>query len=141
LTGFLATLGGSPISWKTKKQGLVSRSSAEAEYRAMATVTSELILIKSLLAAMGVYHTSPMTLFCDNQAALHISKNPIFHDRTKHIEMDCHFVRERLVSGDLTTGYVSSKHQPADIFTKALGPQSFHFLMGKLGIVNPYAPP
>jgi len=107
----------------------------------MATVTNELIWIKSFLAAMGVYHTSPMTLFCDNQAALHISKNPVFHERTKHIEMDCHFVQERLLSGDLTTGYVPSKYQVADIFTKALGKSQFPVLMGKLGIVNPYAPP
>lgn len=69
----------------------------------MATVTSELIWIKYFLAAMGVFHTTPMLIFCDNQAALHIFKNPVFHERTKHIEMDCHFVRERLLSGDLTT--------------------------------------
>ena len=135
------TLGGSPISWKTKKQGLVSPSSAKAEYRAMATVTSELIWIKSFLAAMGVYHTSPMTLFCDNQAALHISKNPVFHERTKHIEMDCHFVRDRLLSGDLTIGYVPPKYQVADILTKALSKSQFHVLMGKLGIINLYALP
>ena len=107
----------------------------------MATVTNELIWIKSFLAAMGVYHTSPMTLFCDNQAALHISKNPVFNERTKHIEMDCHFVQERLLSGDLTTAYMPSKYQVADIFTKALGKSQFHVLMGMLGIVNPYAPP
>ena len=89
----------------------------------MATVTSELLWAKSFLAAMGVYHSSPMMLFCDNQAALHIARNPVFHERTKHIEMDCHFVRERLIFGGLTTGYVSSKHQIADIFTKALGSQ------------------
>ena len=97
LTSFFVALGGSPISWKTKKQGLISRSSAEAEYRAMATVTNELIWIKSFLAAMGVFHTTPMTLFCDNQAALHIFKNPFFYEWTKHIEMDCHFVREGLL--------------------------------------------
>ena len=141
LTDVLVRLGGFPISWKTKKQGTVSRSSVEAEYRAMATVTSEFIWIKSFLAAMGVFHTTPMKLFCDNQATLHIAKNPVFHERTKHIEMDCHFVRERLLSGDLVTGYVASKHQVADILTKALGKQSFHFLTSKMGIVNPYAPP
>jgi len=140
-TGFLVTLGGSPISWKTKKQGTVSRSSTEAEYRAMATVISELVWIKSFLAAMGIFHTSPMKLLCDNQAALHIAKNPVFHERTKHIEIDCHFVRERLLSGELTTGYISSKNQVADIFTKAVGRHHFQFLQGKMGIVNPYAPP
>ena len=141
LNSYYVTIGGSPVSWKIKKQSTVSRSSAEAEYRAMATVTSEFVWIKSFLAAMGIFHTSPMKLFCDNQVALHIAKNPVFHERTKHIEIDCHFVRERLLSGELTTGYISSKNQVADIFTKAVGRHHFQFLQGKMGIVNPYAPP
>ena len=107
----------------------------------MTTTTSELVWIKSFLAAMGIFHTFPMKLFCDNQAALHIAKNPVFHERTKYIEIDCHFVRERLLSGELTTGYISSKNQVADIFTKAVGRHHFQFLQGKMGIVNPYAPP
>jgi len=140
LTGYLVNLGNSPISWKTKKQSTVSRSSAEAEYRAMATVTSEVIWVKAFLASMGVFLTRPINLFCDNQVALHIAKNPVFHERTKHIEIDCHFVRERILSGDLTPSYLPSKYQIADIFTKALGKQQFQFLHSKLGIVNPYAP-
>jgi len=84
------TLGESPISWKTKNQATVSRSSAEAEYRAMAMVTSELIWLKSLLASLGVFLKSLIQLFCDNQPALHIAKNPVFRKRTKHIEIDCH---------------------------------------------------
>ena len=140
LTGYFITIGGSPVSWKTKKQSTVSRSSAEAEYRAMATVTSELIWVKSFLASLGVFLDQPMKLYCDNQAALHIAKNPVFHERTKHIEIDCHFVRERLLSKDLDMGFVSSKNQVADIFTKPLGKQQFQFLRSKLGIVNLHAP-
>ena len=117
----------------------MSRSSAEAEYRAMATITSDLIWIKSFLASMRVFVTHLMQLFCDNQAALHIAKNPVFHERTKHIDIDCHFVRKRLLSGKLVTRYVSSNQHVADIFTKALGQHQFLFLRSKLGMVNPHA--
>jgi len=94
LTDYLVMLGGSPISWKTKKQTTVSRSSAEAEYRSMAATTSELIWLKALLASLGVFHDSAMHLSCDSQAALHIAGNPVFQERTKHSELGCHFVRE-----------------------------------------------
>jgi len=106
----------------------------------MANVTSELIWIKSFLASLWVFLDKPMKLYCDNQAALHIAKSPVFHERTKHIEIDCHFVWERLLSGDFETAYVPSKYQVADIFTKLLGKQQFQVLTGKLGIVNPHAP-
>ena len=106
----------------------------------MANVTSELIGIKSLLASLWVFLDKPMELYCDNQAALYIVKNPVFYKWTKHIEIDCHFIRERIIGGDIKTDYVPSKYQVADIFTKPLGKQQFQFLKGKLGIVNPHAP-
>ena len=87
----------------------------------MAIATSKLVRLKSFLASLGVFHSQAMQLSCDSQAALHIDKNPIFHKRTKYIEIDCHFVRERYHSGDLCLSYVPSKFHPADIFTKALG--------------------
>jgi len=94
LTGYLVTLGGSPILWKTEKQVTVSRSSVEAEYRSVAAVTSELVWLKSLLASLGVFHTEAMHLSCDSQTALHIAKHPVFHEHTKLIEINCHFVRD-----------------------------------------------
>ena len=121
ITGYFITIGGSHVSWKTKKQSIVSRSSAEAEYLTMTTATSELIWIKSLLVSLGVFLDKPMKLYYDNQAALHIAKNPVFYERTKHIEIDYNFNRERILFGDLDTQHVSSKYRLADIFTKALG--------------------
>lgn len=108
LTAYFVHLGTSPISWKTKKQPTVARSSAEAEYRAMAMTTCELTWLKSFLASLGVFHAQPMRLFCDNQAALHIASNPVFHERTKHIEVDCHYVREQLLAGSIATSYLPS---------------------------------
>ena len=107
----------------------------------MAVNTSELIWLMALLASLGVFHTSAMHLFCDSQAALHIAKNPVFYERTKHIELDCHFVREKLEAGDLAFSYLPSKHQLADIFTKALRKKQFVILRDKLGMIDPHAPP
>jgi len=90
LLSYFVMLGGSPISWKSMKQITVSCSSAKAEYLSMAFPSSELIWIRSFLASLGVFLRS-MNLFCDNQAALHIARNPIFHERTKHIKIDYHF--------------------------------------------------
>jgi len=106
----------------------------------MTATTSELIWLCSFLASLRVFVKLPMQLFCDNQATFHIAKNPVFHEKIKHIEIDCHFVRERLLSRELVTNYLPSKLQPADIYMKAVGKQQFTFLQFKLGIVNPHAP-
>nr|GEW54283.1 putative reverse transcriptase, RNA-dependent DNA polymerase, Gag-polypeptide of LTR copia-type [Tanacetum cinerariifolium] len=90
-TGYLLLFSGGAISWKTKKQSVVSRSSAEAEYRAMASTISEILWVRWLLKDMQVQLTTPTSLFCDNQAARHIVNNPVHHERTKHVEMDCFF--------------------------------------------------
>ncbi|GAV84738.1 LOW QUALITY PROTEIN: hypothetical protein CFOL_v3_28180, partial [Cephalotus follicularis] len=119
-SGYCVFLGGNLVSWKSKKQSVVSRSSAEVEYRAMANVTGELQWIHMLLAEIGFSVTRPSTLHCDNQSAMHIASNSVFHERTKHIEMDCHFVREKVKCGELKLVHTRSEEQLADIFTKPL---------------------
>ncbi|XP_070672606.1 uncharacterized mitochondrial protein AtMg00810-like [Malus domestica] len=92
ITGFCTFVRGNLVIWKSKKQSVVARSSAEAEYRAMVSTACELIWLKNLLLDLGFPHQQPMSLYCDNQATMHIASNPIFHERTKHIEVDCHYV-------------------------------------------------
>ncbi|CAL9233873.1 unnamed protein product [Arabidopsis halleri] len=139
-TGWIVQLGSSPVSWKTKKQNTSSASSAEAEYRAMNAVTKELLFLKNLLHELGVDHEGPMTISCDSKPAIHISNNPVFHERTKHIELDCHFVRDEIVKGVIKPFHVSTTNQLADILTKALGRREFDAFLLKLGIRNLHAP-
>ncbi|CAL1377568.1 unnamed protein product [Linum trigynum] len=139
-TGFYISLGSAPVSWRTKKQKVVARSSAEAEYRAMASTVSEVIWLRWLLSELGVTQSGPTPLYCDNQAALHIAANPVFHERTKHVEMDCHFVRERVVSGDIAPRKISSEFQLADLFTKGLGTDRFRALLSKLNVRDLHRP-
>lgn len=122
------------MSWKSKKQSTISISSAEAEYRAMASASAELTWLVRLLTDFGFPNLQLVTLFCDNQSALHIATNPAFHEHTKHIEIDCHFTREKVLEGLIELSYLPTKLQLANIFTKALPSSQFHELFSKLGV-------
>ncbi|KAL0408876.1 UNVERIFIED_CONTAM: Retrovirus-related Pol polyprotein from transposon RE2 [Sesamum radiatum] len=136
LTGFCIFLGKAIVSWKTKKQSTVSRSTAEAEYRSMAATVCEIRWISYILTDLGVSLHLPIPLFCDNQAAIYIVENPVFHERTKHIELDCHVVRDAFKAGFVTPSHIRGSLQPADLFTKALSLKVFGFLLSKLGLVS-----
>lgn len=140
ITGYCFFLGDSLISWRSKKQTVVSRSSTESEYRALADSTSELLWIRWLLSDLGVPQPPTTTLYCDNRSAIQISKNDVFHERTKHIEIDCHFVRHHVGAGTLHLHSVASDEQTADIFTKALSPGRFHALLSKLKLISTLPP-
>jgi histone deacetylase 1/2 len=118
--GFAIYFGSNLISWSARKQATVSRSSTEAEYKAMSNATAEVIWVESLLAELGVKLLRPSCLWCDNLGATYLSANPVFHARAKHIEIDFHFVRERVAKRQLEVRFISSNDQVADGFTKAL---------------------
>jgi hypothetical protein len=94
--GFAIFLRSNLVSWSVRKQPTVSRSSTEVEYKAIANATAEIMWIQTLLQELGVPHPSATSLWCDNLGATYLSANPMFHTRTKHIEVDYHFVRERV---------------------------------------------
>ncbi|CAM8909312.1 unnamed protein product [Rhodiola kirilowii] len=136
VTGFCIVIGESLVSWRTKKQAIVSRSSVESEYRAMAAVCTEVIWLLRLFFEMHASISTPIKLYCDNQAALHIAKNPVFHERTKHIELDCHFVRHYINNLTILPVYIQTLEQPADLFTKQLPHDHLQHLLCKLGVSN-----
>ena len=104
----ISFLGDSLISWKSKKQFIISQSSTEAEYRVMASITEEIIWLHWLLVDMGVSLSHLTRMYCDNQSSIQIAHNLIFHERTKHIEIDCHLTRHLLKHDTITSPFVSS---------------------------------
>ena len=118
----------------------MSRSSAEAEFRSMANGICELLWIRRVLEDLKKEVELPLKLFCDNKAAISIAQNPVQHDRTKHIEIDRHFIKEKMEAGIICTPYITTKEQTADILTKGLFRPVFEFFVTKLGMYDMYAP-
>ena len=131
-TGYCTFLGKNLVSWCAKKQHTISRSSTEAEYRAMANTAAELTWLSFLLADLRIPLASPPLLYCDNLSALHMTINPVFHARSKHIELDYHFVRERVALGLLVTHHIPSTEQVADLFTKPMSKSALAYFRAKL---------
>ncbi|XP_019200291.1 PREDICTED: uncharacterized protein LOC109193920 [Ipomoea nil] len=133
---FALFLGSNLVSWVCKKQRTVARSSSEVEYKALADVCAELIWIVSLLREIKVTGIFVPKLWCNNLGATYMCANPFFHARTKHVEIDYHFVRDRVASGDIHVNFISTKDQLGDIFTKALPSPRFFFSYRQLHVTN-----
>ncbi|XP_071695922.1 uncharacterized mitochondrial protein AtMg00810-like [Rutidosis leptorrhynchoides] len=136
VTGYLVFFCGSLVSWKSKKQATISRSSAEAEYRAMGSTACEIVWLKNLLLDFNIKVNLPITLFCDNSSAIQIASNPVLHDRTKHFDIDLHFIRHKVSSGLIRTEKIESVNQLADILTKGLSSAQHNLLSKGLGLVD-----
>jgi Reverse transcriptase (RNA-dependent DNA polymerase) len=131
--GYLVYLGPNLISWCSRKQPTVARSSTEAEYRSLAMASAELVWLKSLLLELG-YTVNSSVLWCDNLDATFLAANPAFHASTKHVELDYHFVREKVAAGSIQVRFICSKDQLADTLTKPLSSTRFLYLRDKLNV-------
>ena len=119
-SGYFTFVGGNLVTWCSKKQNVVASSSAEAEYRAVSHGLCELLWLRILMGELGFNLEKPVNLYCDNKVAISIAHNSVQHDRTKHVEVDRHFIKEKLTNGIISVPFVKSEDQLADILTKAV---------------------
>ncbi|KAL2506906.1 cysteine-rich RLK (RECEPTOR-like protein kinase) 8 [Abeliophyllum distichum] len=134
--GYCVYLGDNLISWSSKKQQVVARSSTEAEYRALAHTTAEITWVQSLLDELKITQTEIPRIWCDNLGASALASNPVYHARTKHIELDIHFVIDKVLAKQLVIDYVPTADQTADILTKPLMNSRHQYLRSKLGVIE-----
>ncbi|WJZ80856.1 hypothetical protein VitviT2T_000733 [Vitis vinifera] len=139
-SGYFTFVGGNLVTWKSKKQNVVARSSAEAEFRGMTLGLCEALWLRLLLQDLGYLSRQPIRLFCDNKAACDIAHNPVQHDRTKHVKVDRFFIKEKLDDKIVELPKIRSEDQLADILTKAVSSQVFSKFLDKLGMCDIYAP-
>lgn len=140
VTGYTIFLGSSLVSWKSKKQSTVSRSSCEAEYQALVALTYEVQWLHTLFTELNIKFHKPTSLYCDNRSAVYLAHNPTFHECTKHIEIDSHLIREKIELRIIKLFPISSGAYIADLLTKPLTSPSFLHLISKLGVIELHGP-
>ena len=134
--GYFTFVEGNLVTWRSKKQKVVALSSAEAEFRGIRCGMMEILWLRRLMSEIGLTQDKSQ-LYCDNKATICISENPVQHDRTKHVEVDRHFIKEKLESGVVELPFVRSEDQLADILTKAVNSRSLTNVLGKLSFRDP----
>ncbi|GJQ94001.1 ribonuclease H-like domain-containing protein [Tanacetum coccineum] len=139
-SGYCVFLGNNLLSWYSKRQPTLFLSSAEAEYRGVANVVAETCWLRNLLRELHTPLSSATLVYCDNVSAVYLSCNPVQHQRTKHIEIDIHFVRDLVAAGQVRVLHVPSRYQFADIFTKGLSSALFEEFRSSLSVRCPPAP-
>ena len=132
--GYIFYLSGGAISWSSKCQATVALSSTEAEYMALTQATKEAIWLRSLLAELNYTQECPTTLFEDNQSAIALARNPVHHARSKHIDIQHHFVREKIESKEIEISYMATDEMIADALTKPLARPKFAKLINEMGL-------
>ena len=138
--GYCTFMGRNLVTWRSKKQHVVARSSAEAEFQAMALGICELMWLKGLLRELQVNLENPMRPYCGNKSTINIAHNPVQHDRTKHVKIGRHFIKEKIDSGLICTPFVASKLQLANVFTKGVQNPTFNSMVSKLGMKDIFEP-
>ncbi|KAJ9553092.1 hypothetical protein OSB04_017137 [Centaurea solstitialis] len=140
-SGYFTLVGGNLVTWRSKKQKVVALSSAEAEFRGISRGLAEVLWIRKLLREVGFPPKETSRIMCDNEAAIKISENPVQHDRTKHVEVDRHFIKEKLETKVIEIPFVRSEDQLADILTKAVNERIFNDCLVKLNCGDPTIQP
>lgn len=139
-SGYCTFVRGNFVSWRSKKQHVVAKSSVRAEFQALAHDICEGIRLESLLSELKITSRSPMRLYCSNKTAVSITHNPVHHNCSKYVEVDRHFIKEKIDNRSVCMTYIPTKEQTADILTKSLHKPSFEDLVIKLGMINIYIP-
>jgi histone deacetylase 1/2 len=134
--GFMFSFGSVDVTWSNKKQPTVALSSTKAEYMGAAMATCEVTWFRKLLGDLGLHVDRQVVIYCDNLSNIQLARNPMFHARTKHIEVHYHFIRDKILAGEIDFIYVSTEDQVADIFTKVLGAEKHRQFRNMFGVME-----
>ncbi|KAL5748152.1 hypothetical protein ACOSQ2_025449 [Xanthoceras sorbifolium] len=135
-SGYVFNIGSGAVSWSSKKQSVVALSSTEAEYIALSAAGCQALWLRWMLQEMKCFQEKETMLYCDNNSAIALSKNPVFHGRSKHIRIKYHYIRDLIKNGEIMVKHCKTQHQLADIFMKALKAEIFFNMKEKLGVTQ-----